>query len=153
MIKHICAGIILTTVAFAQGSQPTPAPNSTPAKPQVYSDLSVKSVSIEVENKILKAEHELDAAKHQVDSAQLSQQQAENAYLQLQKSYGDAQKASSEGQKAALDAQKNLDAAIEQGWKESKLSKDEYTFDPANFTFSKKQAAPPSPAKSPEVKK
>lgn len=102
-----CA-LLLLSVAQAQTKPADPAPD-------------VKHVSIATENKILKAEHDFD-------QADILKQQLNNQYQQIVKAYQEADKKSK-------DAQVAIEAATEEAWKESKLSKDEYTFDPANFTF------------------
>jgi hypothetical protein len=73
-----------------------------------------------VQNKILKAEHAVDQAA-------------------LQQAY--AQKLFNDAQVAGEAATKAVNEALEQAWTESNLSKADYTFDPANFTFSKKPKA------------
>lgn len=90
-------------------------------KKPVYADPNIKSASLEVENKILKAENEIAIAKN-------TQLQAQMQAAQLEQAFNDAQ---SKEQRATL----QLNAAIEQAWSESKLSKDDYDFDTATFKF------------------
>jgi hypothetical protein len=89
-----------------------------------------------VENKILKAEHVSDQAN-------LIKQQAEAQFAQLKQTWLDADTRSK-------DADKSVQAAIDEAYKENGLSKDDYNFDPANFTFS---AKPKPVAKTPDLKK
>jgi hypothetical protein len=116
----------LSSFAFGQAKVDPPKPSTS----------TTKVATLEDENAILKAEHDLDQAN-------LVKQQAQDQFLQLQKAYQEADK-------RAQDAQKSLNEAIEEAWKKSGLPRDEFAFDPANFTFVKR---PPSEVKKGEGKK
>ena len=85
------------------------------------------AASADAQNRILKAEHSKD-------QAEVRKQADESKFLQLQKDYADA-----DGQSKLAD--REVAAAIEAAWQDSKLSKDEYTFDPADFIFQPKPKA------------
>lgn len=108
------AVLLLAGLAFGQDKKPEAAPP--------------KVASTEAINKILKAEH-----IH--DTAVATMLQAENQFQQLKVVYAQAQA-------TEQDSAKQVSAAIEAAWLDSKLSKDEYTFDPANFTFAQKPKTP-----------
>jgi hypothetical protein len=100
------------------------------------------SASRDAENRILKAEHAHDQVAKEQASVNLQMQTLQvNAKAQwdtLQKQQTDLdtkEKATS----------KEVDAAIEEAWKESGLDKSKYDFDAADFTY--KPKAPPAQAK------
>jgi hypothetical protein len=116
-MKTVFAVLLLCLTMFAQEAvKPTEMTKSIQASPAI-------------QNKILKAEHDLDQIIATETQANVQYLQMEKLQQQLQTKFNEA-----EAKKPA--ATKAVDDAVEDAWKESKLSKDQYTFDPANFTFS-----------------
>ena len=121
--RTIALALTLAALAAAQSPAPATPPPAAPAAPKA---------SVAAENRILKAEHDLDQVVNQENQLQLQ-------FQQLQKAYQDA-----EAKRPALT--KAVADAIDEAWKDSGLSKDAYTFDPASFTFVAKAKDKPATA-------
>lgn len=119
----------LVGAAFAQ-EKLTPIKSESP-KPVVMSQA--------MQNKLLKAEHEYDVIIAGEQQIQLQASSLQTNFNALEAKKDPAAKA--------------VNVALDEAWKESGLSKDDYTLDPASFTFAKKDkatsaaVAPASPGK------
>jgi hypothetical protein len=100
--------------------------------------------SREAENRILKAEHAHDQVAKQQGDVNLQMQQLQ---VQAQQRWDALDKQAKELAIKEQATSKELDAVIEQVWKESGLNKTTYDFDAADFTFKPKIAAKPAQAK------
>jgi hypothetical protein len=118
-MKSILIAILLAA-AFAAADDKQAVPAAPQIKPAEVVPM-VQHISLETENKILRVEHKYDAAE-------LQKQNAQAQFLTLKELYLSADKMSK-------DAIKELNQIVDQAWKDSKLSKNDYDFDPANFTF------------------
>jgi hypothetical protein len=129
----IVAALALSSITFAQVAPVAPA------KPSNSKPASVESV-----NTILKAEHELDLVKN--DMADIAQQ-----FQALQKQADVLNPRFKDDQVKAPAAQAKVDAALDAVYQANGVSKDKYTFDPANFTLTEKPSAPIKAAALPSV--
>ena len=103
----VLAPILLTGMVVAQTQPPVAAPP--------------KTASVAIENRILQAEH-------QIDQANLVEAQAQAQFEQLKTGYQKAEADKAAGNKA-------IAQATDDAYREAGLSKADYNFDPANFTF------------------
>lgn len=116
-LTFFVACLLAMVEGFANGEDKKPAD---PPK-QIH-------ISMELENKILKAEHDKD-------QADLMKQKAETNFAQMQQQL---KAVWDDSEKKSQKADKEVNDAIEQAWKESGLSKDEYLYNPASFVFEPK---------------
>jgi hypothetical protein len=107
---------------------------------------STPHASVATENQILRAEHTHDQAVTAQTNAQMNLTNLQTQYERYVKQFNDAKTKADSDEKTSA---KTVDEAIENAWKESKLDKTEYDFDPANFTFKPITKTPVAP----EVKK
>ena len=96
------------------------------------------SASRDAENRILKAEHAHDLITKQQSDVNLQMQQLQ---VQAQQRWDTLDKQAKELTPKEQATSKEIDAAIEQAWKETGLDKTKYDFDAADFTFKPKVAA------------
>lgn len=113
-IKYL-VGLLLVASLFAQDKP------AAPDKPILAnSDSQVK---------ILQAEHKLDGIVAQENQIQIQFAQIQNQYRDLESKRGEATK--------------DVNAALAEVYKANNLSEQDYNFDPANMTFSKKPPVAP----------
>jgi|GEM_PF-6820864 len=120
MSVRVFAVLLFTAVLLAQ-TKPAGLPKTIPA-------------SVASENTILKAQHDLDSVQAKEKDSNIQFMQLQQQAKALQDGYAGLQ-----SQETA--AKKAKDAAIENAWKESGLSKDQYVFDDTGFTFTEKKSA------------
>jgi hypothetical protein len=107
-------------------------------KPVVTEKLQPVPMSREAENRILKAEHAHDQIARQETELNLQMQQLQ---LQAQNQWNALDAKAKELGPKEVSTSKDIEAAIEQAWKESGLDKTKYDVDAADFTFKPKLPA------------